>query len=229
MPDRSPHRSLDRWLFLGGPLLALVAGYVNVVLLIRFAIPVSHVTGAVAHIGLDGLRGETQAALLAITVVLGFFLGALTSGYAMGEPIFRHRRRYGLLFIVQGLLFLLAGAAMVAGHWLAAPLAALGCGMQNALASSYRSLNLRTTHMTGIVTDIGILLGLRLRGRQVQDWRLLLLCAIFLGYLGGTVVGVLLASQLQAYALLPAGGTCLCGGAIYLLARPAVRDPEVQR
>lgn len=222
----SDSRPVDRWLFFGGPLLAAVAGYVNVILLMSFAMPVSHVTGAVAHLGLDGTHWDLPQLRLAASMVLAFLLGAALTGYWIGAPIFQHRRRYGLVFLAQGLLFGLAAHSLSRGSLLAVPFAACGCGMQNALASSYRGLNLRTTHMTGVITDIGVLLGLRARGRQIQAWRLGLLVLIFGGYLAGTVAGVLIADRWRALALYLSAWLCLLGGLTYLLAAPSTQAPN---
>ena len=209
---------LDPWLGAGAPLLALVAGYVNVLLLMSFAIPVSHVTGALAHLALDGVRQEFPHLRMAASMTLLFLFGAALSGYWIGGQMFQHRRRYGAVFIVQGLAFVLSAYLLRQHQWLAVPAAAFGCGMQNALASSYRGLNLRTTHMTGVVTDLGVLLGLRARGQQVSGWRLLLLGLLFGGYLAGTFLGVLAGSVSTAAGLYAAGLACIIGGGLYLLA-----------
>jgi uncharacterized membrane protein YoaK (UPF0700 family) len=220
MPDSSSNRELDRWLLIGGPLLALVAGYVNVILLMQFAMPVSHVTGSIAHLALDGAREDTPHLQLAGSMVVAFLLGAMTTGYWIEGPVFEHRRRYGLVFIAQGLAFALSAWLLHRQNWAAVPVSAFGCGMQNALATSYRGLNLRTTHMTGIVTDIGVLLGLRARGHRIRAWRFALLCLIFAGYLLGTFAGVFAARSLQPLALIPPALACLLGGAVYALAFP---------
>lgn len=218
MPDSGSSRELDRWLLVGGPALALVAGYVNVILLMSFAVPVSHVTGAVAHLALDGARHDVPHLRMAAAMVLAFLTGAALTGYWIGGQMFQHRRRYGWIFIAQGLAFGLAAALLGGDSWWAVPAAALGCGMQNALASSYRGLNLRTTHMTGIVTDIGVLLGLRARGQAIHAWRLFLLVLIFLGYLFGTLLGVLAGRDPQPLALLWPAIACGTGGVLYLAA-----------
>lgn len=220
MPDSGPSRELDRWLLIGGPLLALLAGYVNVILLLQFAVPVSHVTGSIAHLALDGARHDQSHLQLAASMVFAFLLGAMLTGYWIEGPMFQHRRRYGMVFIAQGLA--LAASAWLLDHenWTAVPAAALGCGMQNALATSYRGLNLRTTHMTGIVTDIGVLLGLRVRGHRIGVWRFALLWLIFGGYVLGTFLGVYAGRSLQPVALLLPACACLIGGAIYSIAFP---------
>lgn len=221
MPHSAPQaREIDRWLFWGGPLLALVAGYVNVILLMSYAVPVSHVTGSIAHLALDGARDDVSHLQMAAAMVVAFLFGAAFTGYCIEGQMFQHRRRYGGVFIVQGLAFW-GAAQFMAGHsWLAVPTAAFGCGMQNALASSYRGLNLRTTHMTGIVTDIGVLLGLRARGQQIGLWRLALLALIFAGYLAGTFLGVLMGEGLRPIALQLPAALCVLGGIGYLVLFP---------
>lgn len=221
VPQSSPPaREVDRWLFWGGPLLALVAGYVNVILLMSFAVPVSHVTGSIAHLALDGVREDGSHLQMAAGMVVAFLFGAAFTGYCIEGQMFQHRRRYGGVFIVQGLAFWGAAHLMADNSWLAVPAAAFGCGMQNALASSYRGMNLRTTHMTGIVTDIGVLLGLRARGQQIGLWRLALLSLIFAGYLAGTFLGVVMAQELQPIALQVPAAVCVFGGIGYLVLFP---------
>ena len=49
-------------------------------------------------------------------------------------------------------------------------LASAACGLQNALATTYSGAIVRTTHVTGIFTDLGIMLGAIFRG-QTLDYR----------------------------------------------------------
>jgi hypothetical protein len=49
------------------------------------------------------------------------------------------------------------------------PAAALACGLQNAIGSSYCGLQIRTTHISGIVTDLGTMIGQWLRHRWWTD------------------------------------------------------------
>jgi uncharacterized membrane protein YoaK (UPF0700 family) len=91
-------------------------------------------------------------------------------------------------------------------------LAACACGLQNAMVSTYSGAMVRTTHVSGIVTDLGIALGHLLRGlptegRKVELWLLLLG-----GFIGGGVLGARL-FQRQAYdaLYLPAALTGFAG------------------
>ena len=47
--------------------------------------------------------------------------------------------------------------------------AAFACGLQNALTTSYSGAVVRTTHLSGIITDIGNVLGMACRGGGASD------------------------------------------------------------
>jgi uncharacterized membrane protein YoaK (UPF0700 family) len=57
---------------------------------------------------------------------------------------------------------------------------AIACGMQNAMTTRYSGAVLRTTHLTGMVTDVGLLIGHMARSdRDFHDlWKLTLFLPI---------------------------------------------------
>jgi uncharacterized membrane protein YoaK (UPF0700 family) len=44
--------------------------------------------------------------------------------------------------------------------------ASAACGLQNAMVSTYSGAIIRTTHITGTVTDLGAMIGQYLRGHR---------------------------------------------------------------
>lgn len=207
----------------GAAALAAIAGYVNVVMLGYYTVPVSHMSGAVSHLGLDIAVADVRDMLLVLSIVGGFFVGALLSGLVLRNTSFRVGRAYGTMLFVEAAL--LAGAMVLA--WAksgaAVPLAATACGLQNAMASNFRGLILRTTHVTGVVTDLGALLGNRLRGRQVQGWKFGLLLSILLAFLGGGVAGAYAWRWFDMTALAAAVSACVVLGGLALWLAPARR------
>lgn len=180
--------------------LAAIAGYVNVVVLGFFAfntaghasalsnvkVPVSHMTGAFSRLGIDMALGNRADLIPVGSIVAGFFLGALITGATIGGLRLHHARRYGLILIAEGFVLLAAGALWNMGDWPALTLAALACGLQNAMTGFYRGMMLRTTHVTGLVTDIATEVGILLRGHRIRAWRMALQASILGGYfLGG--------------------------------------------
>jgi uncharacterized membrane protein YoaK (UPF0700 family) len=91
-------------------------------------------------------------------------------------------------------------------------LAAMACGLQNAMATTYSGAVIRTTHLSGMFTDLGIGLGHALRGLPLQRRRLLLCGLIIACFLAGGIAGAVLFSRIGYRALLlPATLTGLTG------------------
>ncbi|MFL5561664.1 MAG: YoaK family protein [Gemmatimonadaceae bacterium] len=199
----------------GGMSLASVAGYVNAVALGFFHVPVSHMTGAVSRLGGDLASTDHRDLKVTIGIIAGFLVGAILSGTIIGETMLRPGRRYGVVLMIESVLLATATIMLISGLPLGIPIAAMACGLQNAMASSYYGLVIRTTHVTGIVTDIGVMLGHWLRYRRIAAWKLALLASILLSFLFGAIVGSAATDILGMRALFPAAVACAIGGASY--------------
>ena len=85
-------------------------------------------------------------------------------------------------------------------------------GLQNGMVSAYSGAVIRTTHVTGIFTDLGIYLGHLLRGLPVDRLRLRVCVLVATGFMLGSVVGAGLFRAMQERSLLvPAALTGVCG------------------
>jgi uncharacterized membrane protein YoaK (UPF0700 family) len=178
------------WIKVGGFTLAAVGGCVNAVGLLsvqRRAI--SHLSGTVTNLGMELARGDYGLTRSAALTIIFFFLGCVLSGVIIRQSTLKAGRRYGFALTCEsGLLF---GATYLLRHDAAGGLylAAMACGLQNAMATSYSGAVIRTTHMTGVVTDLGIAIGLTARGLKA-DWRRMRLYLVLLtGFLGGAAIG----------------------------------------
>lgn len=227
--QQSLHHIPERaWVITGGTLLALLAGYINVVMLGFFKVPVSHMSGAVSQLGIDLAVMNVHDLLLVGSIVVGFFVGAFVSGLMIGNTHFKLTRRYGVALMLQGLLLLIATVAAQSDSNLSVTLAAIACGLQNAMASSYRGLILRTTHVTGIVTDLGALLGNRWRDRSIQGWKFGLLLSLLLGFFIGGLLGALSYQQFGMLALALAAAASFSTGSLLWLWLQWLRRSELR-
>lgn len=185
--------------------LAFVAGAVNAGGLLAVGQYTSHMTGIVSSMA-DNLALGFYALVPAALGALGaFVLGAASTAVMVN---FARRRRlyseYALPLLAEALLLLafgVLGARLPQSAALAAPLTvALLCyvmGLQNALVTKLSRAEIRTTHMTGIVTDIGIELGKlaywnRNPGQapvRANRRRLGILCALLASFIAGGVAG----------------------------------------
>jgi uncharacterized membrane protein YoaK (UPF0700 family) len=86
------------------------------------------------------------------------------------------------------------------------------------MVSSYSGAVIRTTHVTGIITDLGIALGQALR-RQKVDWRRTGLYLVLLsGFFTGTVCGSLGYYRVGYAVLLMPSSVAGLGGCLYFAA-----------
>lgn len=215
------------WVFSGGALLSLTAGYVNVALLTFFHVPVSHMTGAVSRLSIDVEAANLVDLRLVLSIVSAFFLGSVLSGAIIGARALLPERRYGVALLCEGMLLAFAGLLLQLGHREGVVLAAMACGVQNAMASSYHGLTLRTTHVTGIVTDLGVMLGHWLRHRTVRGWKLMILATILTCFFVGGILGALAVGRFGASALLIPAAECLVLGVTYVWWRHRFLRPRV--
>lgn len=217
--QRRARAQFSRLLVAGGTALSAVAGYLNVIGLHVYDISVSHVTGSATRVGVELSGGDLPHLSQSLLAIAAFFFGTVLGGVIVGGTAFSRVRRYGIALMTEGSLLAAAGLAHEPGAVLPALVIAGACGVQNAMASTFYGLIVRTTHVTGIVTDIGVLIGQWLKGAPTEKWKLTMLTSLFFGFLTGGIFGYqALALGTTAALMLPALG-CLGAGAVYALNR----------
>ena len=157
--------SVDR---IFGLLLAFNAGAVNAGGLLVVHMYTSHMSGFASQVA-DGLvLGNAVLLLGAIGALLAFMVGAATTAVIVHWARQHHlRSAFALPLLLEAgllLVFGLLGALTLTWPTLfAVPLTVLLLsyimGLQNGLSSSMSHGKMRTTHMTGHVTDLGLELG----------------------------------------------------------------------
>ncbi|KAL7753073.1 hypothetical protein RI367_001525 [Sorochytrium milnesiophthora] len=213
----------------GGAILAHIAGYINGVSLSGvYALPVSHMTGTVTKVGIMLLKGDFSNFALFGGLVLAFMFGAFTSGFMLGNAKFRLGRGYGVALIFEAIALFVSYALLNWDMALGEIVAAYACGLQNAMASSYSGAVLRTTHMTGICTDIAIVLGQAAsRKGKAETWKLKVLVPLLVSYLTGGMTGWLCYMEMGHSSMLVPGFLLLGVAFFYLTWEPAREAREV--
>ncbi len=205
--------------------LAGTAGCIHSVVLGFFRTPVSHMTGAVSHLGLDLADGRMADGLASSSIILGFVLGAMVAGLLAGALKRVPSRSYGVVMLVEGTLLAVATGLLMVGHLLGLPTVAMACGLQNAMISSYCGLVIRTTHITGTITDIGVMLGHWIRHRQIDRGKLLFLTVVVLAFGGGGCLGALADLRFGPRCLsLAAAAMTIAGGLFWFLTHRGLVD-----
>ena len=211
----SQHRTLGTNQLLGA-LLAFNAGAVNAGGFLVVGVYTSHMTGFASSLADQLVLGNMALALAALATLLAFVLGAAVTALLVNWARQRRlRSEYALPLMFEALLLLLFGLmGATLGHQtpFAVPLTVLvlafTMGLQNALVTKISAAQIRTTHMTGIITDLGIELGkMAYWNRQPSSesapagpgpgpvhanrFKLRLYSILLLSFIGGGVVGAL--------------------------------------
>lgn len=202
-----------QWALVGGVALTFMAAAVNVYFLITVGFSVSHLTGDVSAVAADLLTvpaGEWNSLRPLALAISGFFLGAVLGGYILHNRALHIERPYGRSVRFIGALILIA--AFIPNMEAALVVAAVACGFQNGLATRYRGLILRTTHITGVITDFGHMIGMRIAGHQVESWKILVQVSIAVAFAIGSLFGAALHHFSPDHALILLGTAYLLGG-----------------
>lgn len=194
---------LPRWVWIGAVLLACVAGMVNVIGYLGFEHQaISHLTGTTSLLGAAIAQGDVRAVMHLWGVLIAFCLGAMVSGLIIQDQTLKLGRRYGVVLALEAVLLIAAIPLFKQEQIWGALLAAVACGLQNAMVTTYSGAAVRTTHLSGMFTDLGIGLGHLLRGMPLPVRRLTLSGLIISGFLGGGVLGAWLYRHFGYDALL---------------------------
>ncbi|EDP59495.1 YoaK family protein [Vibrio sp. AND4] len=193
---------LPRWVEYGAFLLALLAGSVNAIGLLSFQHQaITHLSGTVTQLG-NSLFTGADSSLHLLLIVFSFLIGSAFSGFFIESSALKLGRRYGIALCIEGCLLLLGLVFLLQSSAYGQYLASAASGLQNAMITTFSGAVVRTTHMTGIITDLGIMIGESLRGRPFDRRKAKLFLFILFGFLLGGSVGAGLFNVFELYALI---------------------------
>lgn len=220
---------LPRWVWIGAPLLAAIAGMINAVGFLSFTHQgVTHLTGTTTLFGLALGESRWRDATHLGGMVAAFVAGGALSGIIIRESTLQLGRRYGVALVIESLLLCSAVSLLHRGNALGDYLASSACGLQNAMVSTYSGAVLRTTHVSGMFTDIGIAFGHLLRG-ITPDWaKFRLWSAMIVAFAAGGTAGALAFPRLGYGTLYIPAAVTAATGVIYGLYRHCLHVPAEQ-
>jgi uncharacterized membrane protein YoaK (UPF0700 family) len=231
--------------------LALVGGFVNSAGFVLIGSFTSHITGNVGRLANDVASLEWSAAASTSAMIVAFFCGSFVASMIIESEAFgRAADAYGTSQALEALLLLgfLATFTGSSGDRLRSLEGATLCaamGVQNSLVTRLSGAVVRTTHLTGVVTDLGIESAgwfRWLRGRASDAWkvklsfgatppkrpsvaRIGLLGIIAAAFTGGAIAGAAGATRFRQMALvLPLAS--LVAGAAYAFASGRSRSSD---
>lgn len=213
--------------------LAWVAGYTNIIAVLVCGHVASHVTGHASQLGQAAAGGDWHLALFVGAILVAFFLGAVLSACATESARWRGIRSVYVAPAALELALLAVFAQLVRLHdptqiesgamlWWMTMVASIAMGLQNATITRISGGVVRTTHLTGVLTDLGLesvrraMERLAVRaGKSQRDaathsraddearWRLLLLASIFGAFVFGSACGVFAFQAFAHWSMIP--------------------------
>jgi uncharacterized membrane protein YoaK (UPF0700 family) len=192
-----------------GMLLAFNSGFINACCVAGFAVgmpdqPVAGVTGAYTRAAMGVYDPLYQAALVAC-----FVAGSAVTSLINPRPAaYRLTPHYGPTFLI--------GAALLSAAHLVPPsrgvylLVVTANGVQNGVSSLYSANLIRTSHMTGSSTDVGVVLGQLVRGNWTDLWKLCVLLGLASAFSLGSLVSCAVVATMHRSAL-------ICSAALFTL------------
>ena len=177
--------------------LSALAGYVDAIgFLALGGFFVSFMSGNSTRLAV-GLAGAAPTALVA-----GGLIGSFVAGVVLGALVGRftpRRRPAVILGVVAGLLTLASGSAALGWRPAAVACMAMAMGAENTLFEREGEVSVGLTYMTGTLVKLGQRLAAALTGGDRWGWLPYLL--LWLGLVGGAVVGALCYPRLGLQAL----------------------------
>lgn len=218
-----------------GRSLAFVAGAANAGGFLAVGQYTSHMSGIVSSTADSLALGDVGFAGAGLASLLSFVLGAATSAVMINWGRRRALRSlYAMPLMLEAALLLcfgFLGANLEAHRVLFVPATvALLCfvmGLQNAMITKISKAEIRTTHVTGLVTDMGIELGKLFYwnglagggdGRVLADrGRLALLASLLAAFFGGALAGAVGFKHLGFISTVPLAAVLVTLAAVPLM------------
>jgi uncharacterized membrane protein YoaK (UPF0700 family) len=144
-------------------LLSLVAGMVNITGVLALKTLTTNVTGHFAYFADEFMNKNYAVAFTFLAFIFFFFIGSFTSNFlselvALQRPRLMHLIPIALeiiVLIIVGYFGSKYDLSMINGKLMAFALL-FAMGLQNSLVTKVSNSTVRTTHLTGLFTDLGI-------------------------------------------------------------------------
>ncbi|MCG2610881.1 DUF1275 domain-containing protein [Flavobacterium sp. SM15] len=196
--------------------LSLVAGIVNSVGVLAISTLTTNVTGHFAYFSEELITGQFAKAIPFLLYILFFFLGAFVSNSFIEIAAIKKKKymRTAPMFLELFLLVVISfwnewSFSVAENTNQIAYILLFSMGLQNALVTKISQSTVRTTHLTGLFTDLGIETSQFLFYRQHPETNKLkknifLKLSIIVFFFTGCISGTLLFYQIGIKALLAA-------------------------
>lgn len=195
-------------------LLSFVAGIVNITGVLALKTLTTNVTGHFAYFAEEVIRQDFSAAITFFIFTIFFLAGSFTSNF-LTELISKTNRNLShvipisleiMVLLTVGIFGVASDLTTFEGKWIAFALL-FAMGSQNSLVTKISQSTVRTTHLTGLFTDLGIELSQLFFYKKPEETKKLktsiyLRLSIISFFFGGCILGGFVYTFLELKTLL---------------------------
>jgi uncharacterized membrane protein YoaK (UPF0700 family) len=199
-------------------MLSFVAGIVNISGVMSIHTLTTNVTGHFAFFSEELVNGNYVTAIDFLSYIVAFFIGAFLCGFLIEWVLERKKPNLAhtvpMLLEMSMLVFVaVAARQFLSPEWISR-LLLFSMGIQNALVTKVSQATVRTTHLTGLFTDLGIEMSQLFFHRRKAELNTLsksiyLRFTIILFFFSGGVLGGFLYYEIKLNTLFAASVTLL--------------------
>jgi len=172
--------------------LTFMSGMLNAITVVFFSVSVSHFTGTITSFSASVASKNFSGVMTSFSMIVAFIMGCFISGFFTNEREFNLQKRYGFILVSLGTtlgIFRLIFQEPKFAFILFLPFM---LGIQNGMMLSYNGLIIRTTHMSGNVTDFGAYMGHYFKGSKRDLRKALYSFFNIMVFISGGISGVTL-------------------------------------
>jgi uncharacterized membrane protein YoaK (UPF0700 family) len=198
------------WVYQAASALSFNGGFINGITFISFLHkPVGYVTGNMTLMSSYLFEKDTIHLLDIFLAVCAFLIGAVMSGLTIPNRSLNQNNNYNVALIIEILLILSGALGLLFQVDIAKYLLACAMGLQNAFTTFYGKSIIRTTHMTGTMTDFGLTIAQLIKGELYDKWRLNIYGCLLTGFFLGGFCGIGLFNYMGYHSLFVAVIICI--------------------
>jgi len=193
------------WVYRAVSLLSFNGGFVNSITFVGFLhnpVPIGYVTGNITMAASNLTEGNLSEFMYLIYAIACFLFGSIITGIIIPQDNFKRNNKYNLVFILEVSLILLGMIGLLLNFTQTKYFLAMALGVQNALTTFYGKSIIRTTHMTGTMTDLGISIAHKLKGHTVPVWKFNIYLFLIGGFFIGSIIGIMFFKLIGYYSLI---------------------------
>lgn len=178
--------------WIGG--LSFLAGAINVCGIVIFGVTISHSTGNISKAGIALGNGEIFKFMTNLSYIFFFFLGSTLSGIIQDNKSLL--KKYYVIFPILFGIIIYTMSKMNQNNVAILNTISFMVGAQNGTYLEIHGIKVRTTHITGYLTDAGSSLGALLHGNLEEFHKLKFYLISIVVFFSGCVVSTILISKI---------------------------------